>query len=451
MIASSHLTQKPNTPIFLEDAIITHIEGQRLPKPCSGRVTLHLSPRIICRIDLKDLPRWLANSQGKKLLVTLENGCEIKMLLFPDLNDLLFNRKPNNTFKGFLVPYEVPCRVMQPDTRVRSVSFSLLNFLEFYGQQDMSLDLDGHGHRLGAVKIEHDGLRIEISQDPSFSDNLKLLKQDGGYAVTHTGLIQRCDGQLFCVKEAEDILRGLRAFLSFARGAACGLTLVKAIDQDNREMIMEWGTSYVEPWRGRSNTWLPLMDGGDSLFQLFPGFWNLYSNSDWRDTISTVIDWYLNSNNGPFHVGITLAQAALESVCYKIVGKELTAEVSLRESLEQIGIDKKIPTSCPHLKKFSEQKVKGRKNEHGNRYIGDGPEAIIQIRNDLIHAKKKYDALSAEAQMDALRLGLWYIELILLRKFEYRGRYVNRLRVAGENAFENVPWASGNVESSTTQ
>ena len=450
MMASSHLTQKPNTPIFLEDAIVTHIEGQRLPKPCSGRVTLHLSPRIICRIDLKDLPRWLANSQGKALLVTLKNGCEIKVLLFPNLNDLLLNKNPNGTFKGFLVPCKCPCTVIQPATRIRSIRFSVLNFLEFYGQQDKWIDVDGHSHRLGAVKIEHNGLRIEISQDPGFSDNLKLLKQEGGYAVTHTGSIQRFDRETFCVKDAENILRGLRAFLSFARGSACGLTLVKAIAQDDREMILEWGTSYVEPWRARS-AWLPLIDGGDSLSQLFPGFWNLYSNPDWRDTISTVIDWYLNSNNGPFHVGITLAQAALESVCYKIVGKELTAEVSLRESLEQIGIDKKIPTSCPHLKKFSEQKVQGRKNEHGNRYIGDGPEAIIQIRNDLIHAKKKYDALSAEAQMDALRLGLWYIELILLRKFEYRGRYVNRLRVAGEKPFENVPWASENVESSATK
>ena len=30
--------------------------------------------------------------------------------------------------------------------------------------------------------------------------------------------------------------------------------------------------------------------------------------------------------------------------------------------------------------------------------------------------------------MDALRLSLWYIEVILLKKFEYYGQYMNRLR-----------------------
>ena len=89
-MVSANLTQKPNAPIFLEETIITHIDGQCLPIPCSGRVTLHLSLRIICRIDLKDLPRWLANSQGKTLLVTLKNGCEIKVLLSLALNDLFF-------------------------------------------------------------------------------------------------------------------------------------------------------------------------------------------------------------------------------------------------------------------------------------------------------------------------------------------------------------------------
>ena len=445
-MVSGNLTQKPNTPIFLEQTTITHIDGHRLPMPCSGRVTLHLSPRIICRIDLKDLPRWLANSQGKTLLVTLKNGCEIKVLLFPDLNDLLLNKSPNGTFKGFLVPCECPRTVIQPDTRLRSASFSVLNFLEFYGRKDESIDLDGTIRRLGAVEMQHDGLRIKIKEDPNFFDNAKLLGRDGGYAVTHTGSIQRSDGETFCVREAEHILRGLRSLFSFARGSACGLTHVMAIDQDDREMILEWGTSYVEPWRQRSNAWLPLVDGGDSLSQLFPGFWSLYCDEDWSDTICVAIDWYLNSNNGPFNVGIILVQAALESMCYKIVGKKHRAEELFRKSLAQFGIDKEIPESCQALKNFSTQEVKLRRNESGDSYIGDGPESLVQIRNDLIHAEKKYTPLSAEAQMDALRLGLRYIELILLKKCEYRGQYMNRVRIFNAKPFENVPWASRNDE-----
>ena len=58
-MVSGNLIPKPNTPIFLEATTITHIDGQRLPIPCSGRVTRHLSPRILCLIDSDNIPRWL--------------------------------------------------------------------------------------------------------------------------------------------------------------------------------------------------------------------------------------------------------------------------------------------------------------------------------------------------------------------------------------------------------
>ena len=60
--------------------------------------------------------------------------------------------------------------------------------------------------------------------------------------------------------------------------------------------------------------------------------------------------------------------------------------------------------------------------------------------------EKRYGHLSVEVQMDALRLSLWYLEVILLKKFEYCGQYMNRLRFADGNPFENVPWANGNLE-----
>ena len=47
-MVSANLTQKPNTPIFLEETTITHIAGQRLPRPCSDRITIHLSSQTPC-------------------------------------------------------------------------------------------------------------------------------------------------------------------------------------------------------------------------------------------------------------------------------------------------------------------------------------------------------------------------------------------------------------------
>ena len=95
--------------------------------------------------------------------------------------------------------------------------------------------------------------------------------------------------------------------------------------------------------------------------------------------------------------------------------------------MREFGLCTRPPSSFSHLR-----------NAFGDL---DGPAAIAEIRNDLVHAKKTHGK-GAEVQMDALRLGQWYVEMILLKELEYRGRYFDRLAPAGESAFENVPWAT---------
>ena len=447
---------KPNEPIFLENTTITHIESHCLPTPCLIQVVLHLSPTITCRIESDNLPIQLLNDyMHKPFSAILNNSCEIKMQL--SSYDLNSNKNSRDTFKGSLIPYKSPFTVVQSDTQIQSVNFSILNFRRFYGSQDKWVEVNENCLQLGAAEMKCDGWQIDITETPTFSENWGILRQNGGYVITHIGLIKHLRKETFSVEEAGNVLCGLRAFLSFSSGSACGLTLVKGIDQDDRELILEWGTTHAEPWNQGDTAWLPKADGGDSLSQLFPGFWCLYNDSNWHDTIHTVIDWYLNSNGSAFHVGIVLSQTALESLFYKIIGtklsarkiRNLSAAEKLKNLLKEIGIDKEIPSSCEGLKKFSDQKIKQKKD--GSAYLGDGPEAIVEIRNDLVHPKKEYDHISAEAQMDASRLSRWYIELILLKKFGYCGRYTNRLRSAGEDPYQYVPWANENIEAATTK
>ena len=449
---------KLNEPIFLENTNITHIENHRLPSPCSVHVVLYLWPTITCRAESNNLPTWLLNDyQYKPFFVTLENGCKIKSLLSYNLNDLLFNRNSRDTFKGFLVPYINPCTVAQSDTRIKSVSFSVLNFEQFYGSYDKKIEVAGeYVRKLGATEMKDDDWQIDIAETLNSSENRRILRRYGGYFITHTGLIKRSKGKPFTVNEAENVLNGLRALLSFSSGSACGLTLVKATDLNDRELILKWGATYTKPWNHGVKAWLPITDGGDSLSLLFPGFWRLYDDLNWNDTIRMVIDWYLNSNNNASHVGIVLSQAALESLFYKIIGsrlsareiKKLRAAEKLRGLLKRIGIDKEIPSSCKDLKHFSNQEIKQKRNK--SNYLGDGPEAIVEIRNDLVHPKKEYDHIPAEAHMDASKLSRWYTELILLKEFGYCGRYMNRLRSADKNSYEYVPWANGSLEIETT-
>lgn len=382
MMYSDKPHRKPNDPIFLEDINITHINGHALPKPCPARVTQYLSPTITCRIESDNLPVSLVNWPLNPFSITTSNSCTTKVFLRYNLNDF-FYPSSKEFLSGFLIPYESPCSVIQPDTQLQAVSFSILNFRGFYGHKDKWIDLEGMNRRLGVAELEHENLRIEITEDPTFSENKKSLNRDDGYAITHAGLILLPEDKTLSAKESEHILRGVRAFLTFACGSACGLTLVKAIGQNNRERVLEWGTSHTESWVQRGITWLPMIDGGDSLSYLFPGFWSLYNNPDWRDTITTVIDWYANCNNSPFHIGVILAQAALEALANKIVGKRVGSTGEwLRRMLTGCDIDEKIPDSCNGLKQLSNSI----KNATGNGHIGDGPGVLTEIRNDLVHS-----------------------------------------------------------------
>lgn len=89
---------KPNEPIFLENTSITHVENLTLRKPCPVKVVLHLSPTIICRIESDNLPIQLVKDyQNKIFLVTLSNGCNIKVLLSYNLNDFFYHKGSKET------------------------------------------------------------------------------------------------------------------------------------------------------------------------------------------------------------------------------------------------------------------------------------------------------------------------------------------------------------------
>lgn len=75
----------------------------------------------------------------------------------------------------------------------------------------------------------------------------------------------------------------------------------------------------------------------------------------------------------------------------------------------------------------------------------DGPRAITEIRNTIIHPTKsnraKRDTLSLAAIAEAWQLNMWYIELALLKLLDYQGSYFNRTQGTGSGTIDTVPWA----------
>ena len=70
-----------------------------------------------------------------------------------------------------------------------------------------------------------------------------------------------------------------------------------------------------------------------------------------------------------------------------------------------------------------------------------GPHTLVMLRNNLIHSQMKFETPRGDIYFQARELGLWYVELLLLQIFDYRGNHGNRLSQECRGEVELVPWA----------
>ncbi|MBD0266320.1 MAG: hypothetical protein ICV78_27460 [Tolypothrix sp. Co-bin9] len=149
---------------------------------------------------------------------------------------------------------------------------------------------------------------------------------------------------------------------------------------------------------------------------------------------------------GDVQGSIVLMQAAFEILAWTLLVEEkgiisqqgfekLAAADQLRLLLSQCGVPLKIPDSLTELLKASKEL---------NWF--DGAQALTEIRNAIVHPnpkkRQKYLNRPFPEQIDAYKLGLWYLELILLNLFEYKGEYFNRIasKEFYQENIEAVPW-----------
>ena len=423
-----------NSPIPFEEICVTHVNGQELKAPTKGVVKLYLQPRITFRVECEELPKELVRFEGESIRITTDTGASALVFLHFSLNDLIHS---SESFKGSFILIESPSLMLPEGDEVLSVKFGILNFQNFFGQTDKVCEINGSRQRLGSSTISFENYRVEITENPSFYKNQKLLEENDGYTITHTGQVERNDGCSFSVLEAWQLLRSVRALLSFTRGSAIGLAPVSAILKDGTSRTMQWGTTHTDLWISGSHAWLSRHEGADAISVLLPRFLDICRHADWQESLFTVIDWYLNSRKAAVHAGVILAQAALESFSFMILLSPRSRAVHemIRTALEGEGISTIIPNSCAALQNWM--------NLRSSTLSGgslDGPQAITTIRNDLVHPKKTLGPVPHEVLRDALRLSQWFIEMLFLKRLNYMGRYRNRVGGARGGELEYVPW-----------
>lgn len=347
-----------------------------------------------------------------------------------------------------LVPVDGFVIALDTGEALHSVDFGLVNFPDFLKQGTIEsyISDDGRkGYRVSnSIELSAPPWLVEIRAVDNIKQVRNSLSQERGFGLTHRGCIRRSDGKPFSKDSVQSMIEALILFCSFARGGYCGLTLLKGTNQSGEPAWERWGVSNVEPWKGY-RSWFGILNG-QILEDVFPGFWARYQGPQWNDRTRVALEWYLESNaQKALHSSIVLSQAALERLSFLQVGERLTAKQLGRKdretegewiarALSQTGVDCKIPPSCTAL----EQLRRANAFDHG-------PHTIVAIRNDLIHQDMSYGILSGDVYRQAKELSLWYVEMLLLKLFDYNGIYANRMTQQWRGEVEPVPWAPTTV------
>lgn len=208
----------------------------------------------------------------------------------------------------------------------------------------------------------------------------------------------------------------------------------------------EWALSNSDLWRGEIRTWAWGLraENIESAFRGFLSWWQ-----SWGESAKIVIHWYIASNAqaGAIEGSIVFEQAAFEllsriflvekkSILSSEGFEKLPAAARLKLLLFQCSIPLKVPSSLSNLSSFSAAEN-----------YDDGAQMLTEIRNFIAHSgnpkkRQRFFRQPESVRIEAYRLGLWYLELILLSLFDYQAPYYNRLRLGNIGDVERVPWLS---------
>ena len=416
--------QEANQPIPLgEMEVEFEIDGRMVRAPAKALELLTPSPRLVLEVsNVPREPRPLDGSPYKSTTPSVRS--------FPITSEGPSTVQLGDGRRVPVVPtswhslqdhavlhlQERPTVVLDAGNPIASMRFSLLNFTSCVARYRLVLEAQPW-----SVSIEPVSNLQELEQ---------ALRTDCGYAITHQGVISRTDQQAYSVQDAKDLLDGLDRFLSFVQGSPCSSTNVIGIDSEGNETWKRWGARHVSPRRA-PRSWFDFT-ASNALFEIFPVFWQEFK--DHKVPLSRILELYADSNvTVSCDVAIILTQVALECLTYMTVGERAGRPPGcwIAAALQKADIETQIPADFANLEEIRERE----KWDHG-------PHTIVKLRNSMIHAKSLSGDISIDAYYEAMNLSLWYLELLLLKKFKYKGRYASRLapvQRAGDT--ELVPWA----------
>jgi len=328
---------------------------------------------------------------------------------------------------------------------VNKLKFSIPNLRDFRGSVVKRTTKSNIKTSTSRLVLENEKYIITIDKCHDYDKRQKSLIGKGGFHILYSGELISKKNSIFYT-DIDDIIGCLNIFLSFLNGRRTSALFIQGVFE-NDNIWCDYSSYYVDSYKA-VNSWANRrnVNGIDKMWIKFSELWK---DKDNRNFLTSIIHWYVESNGqvGSSEGSIVMAQTGLELI-YNwwiienkrlIVGKDsetITASNKIRLLLSQINIDHSVPKSLNFLQEYITNGVN----------IIDAPEAIVQIRNAIVHSReekrKKLSEINSMAKYQALQLCIWYIEMSLLCILEFDGKYENRcsdVRSALE-AEELVPW-----------
>lgn len=291
------------------------------------------------------------------------------------------------------------------------------------------------------LRMVENGWIVRIDTIRATKNPIVQVGETGGFIITHTGTLKRIDEPTFALSEGIKYLRAIHFFTSFMRGAWCGPILSRGYKSG--EVVWQDGIT------GRQSAWTRshgCMDGHNpsikSIEMLFQNFMTKWQSQD-GDAIESLVQWYVEAslNAGGIEGSIVLVHAALELLA-NLKKDEGPAYLKIRNLIKDLEISPDLTEKQENLKLTYDESEYSPKLKKGAPDKWDGPRIFSSLRNAIVHDKEKrddrpplYDVPNV-ARQEALKLGLWYLELSFLKLLNYRGPYFNRINIKSED----VPW-----------
>lgn len=410
------------------------IQLEWLPRP---RLWFHLY-KVDDEQQIIDLFVNAAVGKGLLRLIDVSQEVEVVVVRTRTSSSNIENRV-DPLVSGIINEFNMGC-----DDNIKYILFHVVNFRDYNGAGVRNESTTSAWN--GRAIVEAGDWRVILDKSPGWHPLLEELKALSGYAITHVGKLERIDGKAFSVDDADEMSEALYRYLSFCSGFWVAPILLVGFDASGNKVFEQWRSAKIERWRNVSSWFNDVSTHG--LTAGFPGFLERWRDETWNEPLLLALHWYgeANMSAGGVEGAVILAQAAFEVLAWTLLVEDkqvlsedgfqkLPAMDKLRLLISDCGIPLGIPSSLSRLTEIAAAEN-----------WKDGPQALTEIRNALVHSnpkkRRKVLGASTEVRHDASDLSLWYLELVLLKIFGYQGEYANRLvrGVFRGGEIESVPW-----------